>query len=141
MIAQLFLTLKSIQQVTTMKLINLLAALSLSSVGFCQYFNVYPDFMDTTSNNQYHYVVEGIEEFPSAGVLHAELLTQDTLLNLISSGAVDLADIGASSGFFVYDATDHRFSFDLGTHPVQNHIIHLWIVIAGEVYNEVYLNN
>jgi hypothetical protein len=115
--------------------------LLISGTASAQYFNVFPDFMDTTSDNQYHYVVEGIEEFPSAGVLHAELLTQDTLLNLVSSGVVDLSDIGTSAGFFVYDAADHRFSLDLGTHPIQNHIIHLWIMIAGEVYNEVYLNN
>lgn len=115
--------------------------LLISGTASAQYFNVFPDFMDTTADNQYHYIVEGVDEFPSAGVLHAELLTQDTLLNLVSSGVVDLSDIGASAGFFVYDAADHHFSFDLGTHPVQNHIIHLWITIAGEVYNEVYLNN
>lgn len=115
--------------------------LLISGTASAQYFNVFPDFMDTTSDNQYHYIVEGIEEFPSSGVLHAELLTQDTLLNLVSSGVVDLSDIGASSGFFVYDAADHRFTLDMGIHPIENHIIHLWITIAGEVYNEVYLNN
>lgn len=34
-----------------MKILNLVAALSLSSIGFGQYFNVYPEFAELDSNS------------------------------------------------------------------------------------------
>jgi hypothetical protein len=123
-----------------MKIVNLLAALSLSTIGFSQYFNVYPDFVSVDSNvNQVNYLIKGIQNFDTTGVLYAELLENNDSLDLVQSVIVDLSDISSQPLFT--SLADNRFSLNLGSYSSSNYIVHLWIIKEGEVFDEVYLNN
>lgn len=140
LISQQFLHLKTIRYLTTMKVINLITALSLSSIGFSQYFNVHPNFQVPDSNsNQIHYLITGEEHLPDSGALHVELLQNTENLELVSSEIIDLSDLSATPSYTTLP--NNEFSIDLGSHSTNDYIIHLWIFKEGEIYNETYLNN
>lgn len=110
-----------------------------SGAASAQYFNIFPIVCDSTSSGQFHYHVDGIEEFTDSLVLNVELLTNDSTLTLITSRTYDLSDtVAADFAGFTRDIPANRFYIDLGDYPTDAYLVHIWIWVAGAVYNEMY---
>jgi len=124
-----------------MKPILFLLFTCISGISSAQYFNISPTIYTETSANEFHYVVTGITDFSDSLVLvlHADLVTDDEQLTVITSQVYDLSDtIAANSPGLTLNSTEHTFSIDLGNQSSNQYMLHIWITIAGEVFNEMY---
>jgi hypothetical protein len=116
-----------------------LAAICLSFSGFGQYYNIYPTICDSISSESYHYHVSGVSAFPVPALLYAELLTDEAVPQVLFSGSVNPVNpVVSTLTAFTLDPVSGQFSFDLGNHATRGLFLHLWVVIAGETFNEIY---
>jgi hypothetical protein len=122
-----------------MKYLFLHLFLFFSGTSFSQYFNIFPTIYDSTATGEFHYVIGGIENFNDSLELHVELLTYNEDMDLITSRTYILSDTSAAMNEgFIRDLNAYRFYIDLGTFPSDDYLLHIWVVLAGAVSNEVY---
>jgi hypothetical protein len=126
-----------------MKYLFLSLFLLFSGTSFSQYFNIFPTICDSTASGEFHYVIGGVENFNDSLTdsleLHVELLTHDDSLDLITSRSYVLSDTSATANEgLTRNLSEHTFSVDLGTFPSGDYMLHIWVVLAGAVTNEVY---
>lgn len=119
-----------------MKLTFLFTFLTLCSLSHAQYFNIVPNIV-TEDSTQFHYAITGIQNFPDTAVLNVELITDYETMGLAESRLFDLSDSLTWSGF-TKDTISNEFSIDLGVFDVNNLILHMWIVVNDETFDEIY---
>lgn len=122
-----------------MKSLLIFFFVGFASISNAQYFNIFPVICDSTTNNEFHYEIEGIEAFSDSVILHVELLTNDEQLNLITDRIYVFSDtVAANFPDLTRNLQDHTFAIDLGNHSSNGYLLHMWVIIAGEIFDEIY---
>lgn len=125
----------------SIKMLFFVAFFALANNSYGQYFNISPVVIDTVSQNEFNYKVEGIADFSDSLTVHAQVISVGENQQLLFEGSISMLDTASSTlTAFVYDPIEKIFEFELGTFSDPNLFVRVWVTQLGsdEIENEVY---
>lgn len=105
----------------------------LSNVSSAQFFNLESSFV-SSEGQAYRYILKGVEDFPDSAVFHIELINESS--EIIYS---DSSNVSISSQKFILNSSENLFEYNIGLFDLNNYTVHVWITLAEENINEMYL--
>ncbi|MBI3239996.1 MAG: hypothetical protein HYZ43_14330 [Flavobacteriia bacterium] len=116
----------------------LLFTLLFCSIGYSQSFSIHIDCLDTLSNGNYHYSINGDAQFTDSMVVLVELRSNDSLETVIYSGVKDFEhEENTTLSSFSVNSVEGTFSIDLIDLPTNQVFVFIRSSIMGEMKEEI----